>query len=217
MSIVEISSPPGDMPPLHVHRTDDEAWVVLEGEVSFFAGSNEPIRVAAGGAAFGPKGVAHTYRVESDGPARILAICTPGDFAAFVIAASQPADRAELPPPPSWAADRGRGCRSHGTRGRARDRPSRPTRRVAGRRNGSLTGSRSRSPSDRPSRDGSARHTQGGAAARPRQASHPARPRPRLPRLAAPRAGRMRPGGCYPSFTTFHRFGEMGAGRAHFC
>ena len=57
-SIVEISSPPGDMPPLHVHRTDDEAWVVLEGEVSFFAGSNEPIRLAAGGVAFGPKGVA---------------------------------------------------------------------------------------------------------------------------------------------------------------
>ena len=61
MSIVEITAPPGDMPPLHVHRTDDEAWVVLEGEVSFFAGSNEPVRVAAGGAAFGPKGVAHTY------------------------------------------------------------------------------------------------------------------------------------------------------------
>jgi quercetin dioxygenase-like cupin family protein len=100
MSIVEISSPPGDMPPLHVHRTDDEAWVVLEGEVSFFAGSNEPIRVAAGGVAFGPKGVAHTYRVEGDGPARMLAICTPGDFAAFVIAASEPAERAELPPPP---------------------------------------------------------------------------------------------------------------------
>ena len=59
-SIVEISGPPGDMPPLHLHRTDDEAWVVLEGEVSFFAGSNEPVRVAAGGVAFGPKGVAHT-------------------------------------------------------------------------------------------------------------------------------------------------------------
>jgi quercetin dioxygenase-like cupin family protein len=103
MSIVEIAAPPGDMPPLHVHRTDDEAWVVLEGEVSFFAGSNEPIRVAAGGVAFGPRGVAHTYRVESDVPARILAVCTPGDFAAFVIAASQPADRAELPPPPPGA------------------------------------------------------------------------------------------------------------------
>ena len=100
MSIVEISAPPGDMPPLHVHRVDDEAWVVLDGEVTFFAGNNEPISVAAGGAAFGPKGVAHTYRVEGDGPARILAICTPGDFAAFVIAASQPAARPELPPPP---------------------------------------------------------------------------------------------------------------------
>ncbi len=100
MSIVEISAPPGDMPPLHVHRVDDEAWVVLDGEVSFFAGSNDPIRVAAGGAALGRKGVAHTYRVESHEPARILAICTPGDFAAFVIAASQPVDRAELPPPP---------------------------------------------------------------------------------------------------------------------
>jgi hypothetical protein len=68
--------------------------------VSFFAGKNEPISVAAGGVAVGLKGVAHTYRVEGDGPARILVICTPGDFAAFVIAASQPAERAELPPPP---------------------------------------------------------------------------------------------------------------------
>ena len=101
MSIVEITAPPGDMPPLHVHRADDEAWFVLEGEVSFFAGSNEPVRVAAGGAAFGPKEVPHTYRVESDGPARMLAICTPGHFAAFVIEASQPAERPELPPPPS--------------------------------------------------------------------------------------------------------------------
>ena len=55
MSIVEISAPPGDMPPLHVHRVDDEAWVVLDGEVTFFAGNNEPISVAAGGAAFGPR------------------------------------------------------------------------------------------------------------------------------------------------------------------
>ena len=101
LAIVEITSPPGDMPPLHVHRTDDEAWVVLEGEVSFFAGSSEPVRVAAGGVAFGPKGVPHTYRVESDRPARMLAICTPGDFAAFVIAASEPAYRAELPPSPA--------------------------------------------------------------------------------------------------------------------
>lgn len=100
MSIVDISAPPGDMPPLHVHRTDDEAWAILEGEVSFFVGNDEPVRVEAGGIAFGPKGVAHTYRVESDVPARMLVVCTPGDFAAFVVAASRPAERPELPPPP---------------------------------------------------------------------------------------------------------------------
>jgi mannose-6-phosphate isomerase-like protein (cupin superfamily) len=100
MSIVELWGPPGDMPPLHLHRSDDEAWVVLEGEVSFFIGSDEPVNVSTGEVAFGPKGVAHTYRVESGRPARWLAVCTPGEFAEFVVAASRIAERAELPPPP---------------------------------------------------------------------------------------------------------------------
>jgi hypothetical protein len=100
MSIVELLGPPGDMPPLHFHRTDDEAWVVLEGEMSFFIGSDEPVSVSAGAVAFGPKGVAHSYRVESGGPARWLAVCAPGEFAEFVVAASRVAERAELPPLP---------------------------------------------------------------------------------------------------------------------
>ena len=99
MSIVELVGPTGDMPPLHLHRTDDEAWYVLEGEMSFSVGDARPIRVSAGGLAYGPKGVPHTYRVESSTPARWLAVCTPGDFERFVVAASHPADRAELPRP----------------------------------------------------------------------------------------------------------------------
>ena len=101
MSIVDLTAPPGDMPPLHVHTTDDEAWAVLEGEMSFFVGDEEPVRVGAGGVAFGPKGVPHTFRVESDHPARVLVVCTPGDFAGFVTAAGRPAERPELPPPPA--------------------------------------------------------------------------------------------------------------------
>jgi quercetin dioxygenase-like cupin family protein len=100
MSIVELSGPPGDMPPLHLHRKDDEAFYVLEGEMSFFIGTDQPARRATGSLAFGPKGVPHTYRVESSGPARWLAICTPGDFAEFVVAASRPAESTTLPPPP---------------------------------------------------------------------------------------------------------------------
>jgi mannose-6-phosphate isomerase-like protein (cupin superfamily) len=99
MSIVELVGPTGDMPPLHLHRTDDEAWYVLEGEMSFFVGDEQPIRVSAGALAYGPKGVPHAYRVESSTPARWLAVCTPGDFERFVVAASHPAELAELPPP----------------------------------------------------------------------------------------------------------------------
>jgi mannose-6-phosphate isomerase-like protein (cupin superfamily) len=99
MSIVELLGPPGDMPPLHLHHTDDEAWYVLEGEMSFYVRGEHPVLVSAGGLAFGPKGVPHTYRVESSRPARWLALCTPGDFEPFVVAASQPAEQAELPTP----------------------------------------------------------------------------------------------------------------------
>lgn len=104
MSIIELAGPPGDMPPLHLHQADDEAWYVLEGEMSFFVENSEPIRIGARSLAFGPKGVPHTYRVEGERDAHWLAVCTPGDFERFVIAASRPAERDELPPhgdPPS--------------------------------------------------------------------------------------------------------------------
>jgi quercetin dioxygenase-like cupin family protein len=104
ISVIELAGPPGDMPPLHLHRADDEAWYVLEGEMSYFVGGYEPTRIGAGDIAFGPKGVPHTYRVEGDQDARWLAICTPGDFERFVLAASRPAEGPGLPPhgdPPS--------------------------------------------------------------------------------------------------------------------
>jgi mannose-6-phosphate isomerase-like protein (cupin superfamily) len=98
MSIVELSGPCGDMPPLHLHRTDDEAWYVLDGQMSFFVGTDQPIAAGPGALVFGPKGVPHTIRVDSGEPARWMAICTPGDFAGFVLAASRPATSRELPP-----------------------------------------------------------------------------------------------------------------------
>ena len=55
MSVVEFAGPPGDMPPLHLHKTDDEAWYVLGGEMSFFVGDNEPTRIEAGAIAFGSR------------------------------------------------------------------------------------------------------------------------------------------------------------------
>jgi len=59
---------------LHVHNSDDEAWHVLEGELTFrYRDRNETI--GAGGTVFVPAGVAHTYTA---GPAaRYLIVLTP--------------------------------------------------------------------------------------------------------------------------------------------
>ena len=86
----------GDMPPLHVHRRDDETFHVLEGEVTLFVGG-EQILLGPGRAAFAPRNVPHAYRVESE-EARWLVITTPAGFDAFVREVSEPAPADALPP-----------------------------------------------------------------------------------------------------------------------
>lgn len=87
----------GEMPPLHVHHRDDEAFYVLEGEVSLFVGDRH-IVLTERQAAVAPREVPHSYRVESD-TARWLLITNPAGFERFVGAIGEPAERDELPPP----------------------------------------------------------------------------------------------------------------------
>ncbi len=54
---------------------------------------------ALGTFCFMPKGVPHTYRVESVQGGRCLTITVRGDFERFVRAVSRPAERPELPAP----------------------------------------------------------------------------------------------------------------------
>jgi quercetin dioxygenase-like cupin family protein len=104
-AMVEITQPEGDMPPLHVHHRDDEAFYALEGEMTLFVGDRE-IRLRAGDSAVAPRGVPHTYRVESQ-QARHLVINSPAGFERFVAAASVPAEAETLPPgPPAVSPER---------------------------------------------------------------------------------------------------------------
>jgi quercetin dioxygenase-like cupin family protein len=98
ISVLEHRAPHGESPPLHVHRTEDEAFYVLEGELRIRAGDTD-LRVGAGDAAVAAIGVPHTYRVESPEGARWLIVTTHGDFEGFVRAISRPAERNELPAP----------------------------------------------------------------------------------------------------------------------
>jgi mannose-6-phosphate isomerase-like protein (cupin superfamily) len=98
ISVLESLAPHGDSAPLHVHRTEDELFHVLEGELRMRAGEAE-VRIGPGESLLAPKGVPHTYRVESPDGARWLVVTTGGDFERFVRELSRPAERPELPSP----------------------------------------------------------------------------------------------------------------------
>ena len=98
ISVMESLAPHGDSPPVHVHQNEDETFHVLEGELRVRAGDAD-VTIGAGETLLAPKGVAHTYRVESPAGARWLVITRRGDFERFVRALSRPAERPELPTP----------------------------------------------------------------------------------------------------------------------
>ena len=59
---------------LHIHRSDDEAWHVLEGSLRFMF-EHDQMDAPAGSTVFVPAGLAHTYRVME--PSRYLIFLTP--------------------------------------------------------------------------------------------------------------------------------------------
>jgi mannose-6-phosphate isomerase-like protein (cupin superfamily) len=88
---------PGFSPPLHVHHREDEAFWVLEGEVSMRCG-DRTFRAAAGAFVFLPRAVPHTFVVEGDTPARMLTLLTPGGGEGFFVAAGRAPEHDGLPP-----------------------------------------------------------------------------------------------------------------------
>lgn len=69
----------GCEPPLHVHRREDEWLYVVEGRITAFVDGRE-LELTAGDLGFLPRGVPHTYAVDT-GTARMLAVNSPGGFA----------------------------------------------------------------------------------------------------------------------------------------
>ena len=102
--LVEGIGPVGSSPPLHVHTREDEVMVLLEGSLLVRCG-DETFRAEAGSATFLPRGVAHTFLVEGDQPARLLSLSLPGGFEEYFAVAGRPAEGDGLPPnePPDVA------------------------------------------------------------------------------------------------------------------
>jgi len=103
--LLESWIPPGFSPPLHVHRREDEAFYVLEGEVTMRCGERTFL-ATAGSFVFLPRDVPHTFVVEGDRPARMLTLLTPGGGEGLFIEGGRPPEHDGLPPamPPDIAA-----------------------------------------------------------------------------------------------------------------
>jgi quercetin dioxygenase-like cupin family protein len=69
-------------PPLHLHRNWDEAFYVLEGEMTFLI-DGLTSAAPAGSFVFIPRGIEHTFWNESAAPAKQLTVFTPAGIEAY--------------------------------------------------------------------------------------------------------------------------------------
>ena len=92
---------PGGGPPPHVHSREEEGFYVLEGEITVVVGDK---RLVAGPGLFAnmPVGTLHSFKNETDRPARLLISVAPAGLEKMFFEVGQPvpAGAATVPPPP---------------------------------------------------------------------------------------------------------------------
>ena len=101
---MELLAPKGFASPLHIHRAEDEFFIVLSGEVRVRHGE-EVIEAVVGSLVYGPRGVAHAFRVDSE-EARLLLLFGPAGVEGFFREAGKPARSRGLPPAGEQFLDR---------------------------------------------------------------------------------------------------------------
>jgi mannose-6-phosphate isomerase-like protein (cupin superfamily) len=97
-ALCELAAPaaaPG--PPPHVHEHEDEAFYVLEGELTVRIGERT-VTAAAGTFAFAPRGVVHSFSNAGSKPARALLIISPAGFEKALEEIARVAPPGERPP-----------------------------------------------------------------------------------------------------------------------
>jgi quercetin dioxygenase-like cupin family protein len=95
-TVVEWLLRKGFASPLHIHRAEDEFFMVLSGEVRVRHG-DDVIDGVEGSLVYGPRGVPHAFHVDSD-EARLLLMFGPAGVEGFFREGGKPARAWELPP-----------------------------------------------------------------------------------------------------------------------
>ena len=96
-AVMELLAPKGFASPLHIHRREDELFLVLSGEVRVQHGE-AVIEAVAGSVVYGPRDVAHAFHVDS-AEARLLLFFGPAGVEGFFREGGKPAGSLGLPPP----------------------------------------------------------------------------------------------------------------------
>jgi quercetin dioxygenase-like cupin family protein len=104
-ALIEQLAPAGLATPYHIHRAEDEAFHVLEGQLEFISGEQR-LTGGPGSYVFLPRDVPHGFRVLGASPARFLVLTTPAGFEGFVMEMGQPASALTLPAPSALDLDR---------------------------------------------------------------------------------------------------------------
>ena len=103
-AVMELLAPKDFASPLHVHRNEDEFFVVIAGEVRVQHG-DDVIEAEAGSLVYGPRDVPHAFRVDSK-EARLLLFFGPGGVEGFFREAGKKARSLDLPPSGEQFLDR---------------------------------------------------------------------------------------------------------------
>lgn len=103
-------------PPLHEHDAEDEIFVLIEGQITFWAAGREEV-LNAGDTIVLPRDLPHTFRVAPDREARWLVLLTPGGFESFFREVGVPAEYEA--PQRGWVMDGPTEARLHAAARRA--------------------------------------------------------------------------------------------------
>jgi quercetin dioxygenase-like cupin family protein len=97
-TMIEAIASPGNGPPLHLHKNEDETLYVLEGDIEIING-DKVLKGKPGAVAFVPRGIAHRFRCTGDRAGRLLIVYTPGGIEGFFREAGRPATGDGRAPP----------------------------------------------------------------------------------------------------------------------